>query len=66
MRRSLGEKSYTIRFTLRRKGSIWGKVNVERFAALKAGGFMTRRESGHRRRARGRAEFTPMSDPWPS
>jgi uncharacterized protein YdeI (YjbR/CyaY-like superfamily) len=41
VRRSLGEEAYTIRFTPRRKGSIWSKVNVERFAALKAGGLMT-------------------------
>ena len=41
VRRSLGEDSYTIRFTPRRKGSIWSKVNVERFAALKAAGHMT-------------------------
>ncbi len=41
MRKSLGEDSYTIRFTPRRKGSIWSKINVERFAALKAEGQMT-------------------------
>ncbi|MGH6706094.1 MAG: YdeI/OmpD-associated family protein, partial [Sphingomicrobium sp.] len=41
VRKSLGEYSYTIRFTPRRKGSIWSKVNVERFAALKAEGLMT-------------------------
>ena len=41
VRRSLGEDAYTIRFTPRRKGSIWSKVNVERFAALKAEGLMT-------------------------
>ena len=41
VRRSLGEEAYTIRFTPRRKGSIWSKVNVERFAALKAEGQMT-------------------------
>ncbi len=41
VRRSLGEDSYTIRFTPRRKGSIWSKVNVERYAALKEGGLMT-------------------------
>ena len=27
VRKSLGEESYTIRFTPRRKGSIWCKVN---------------------------------------
>ncbi|HVM23050.1 MAG TPA: YdeI/OmpD-associated family protein [Sphingomicrobium sp.] len=41
VRRSLGDESYTIRFTPRRKGSIWSKVNVERFNALKASGLMT-------------------------
>ena len=40
-RRSLGEHAYTIRFTPRRKGSIWSKVNVERFDALRAEGLMT-------------------------
>ena len=41
VRKSLGDEAYTIRFTPRRKGSIWSKVNVERFAALKAEGQMT-------------------------
>jgi uncharacterized protein YdeI (YjbR/CyaY-like superfamily) len=41
VRRSLGEDAYTIRFTPRRKGSIWSKVNVERYAALTADGQMT-------------------------
>ena len=41
VRRSLGEDAYTIRFTPRRKGSIWSKVNVERLAALRADGHMT-------------------------
>ena len=41
IRKSLGEDAYTIRFTPRRRGSIWSKVNVERFAALKAAGQMT-------------------------
>ncbi len=41
VRKSLGEEAYTIRFTPRRKGSIWSKVNVERFAALTAEGLMT-------------------------
>ena len=34
-------EAYTIRFTPRRKGSIWSKVNLDRFAALKAEGLMT-------------------------
>jgi uncharacterized protein YdeI (YjbR/CyaY-like superfamily) len=41
VRRSLGNHSYTIRFTPRRKGSIWSKVNVERFEALTSAGQMT-------------------------
>jgi uncharacterized protein YdeI (YjbR/CyaY-like superfamily) len=41
IRKSLGEDAYTIRFTPRRKGSIWSKINVERFEALKAAGHMT-------------------------
>jgi uncharacterized protein YdeI (YjbR/CyaY-like superfamily) len=41
IRKSLGDDAYTIRFTPRRKGSIWSKVNVERFEALKAAGSMT-------------------------
>jgi uncharacterized protein YdeI (YjbR/CyaY-like superfamily) len=40
IRKSLGDESYTIRFTPRRKGSIWSKVNVERFEALKVSGEM--------------------------
>jgi uncharacterized protein YdeI (YjbR/CyaY-like superfamily) len=40
-RKSLSDDAYTIRFTPRRKGSIWSKVNVERFEALKAAGLMT-------------------------
>jgi uncharacterized protein YdeI (YjbR/CyaY-like superfamily) len=41
IRKSLGDDAYTIRFTPRRKCSIWSKVNVERFNALKAEGRMT-------------------------
>lgn len=40
-RKSLGDDAYTIRFTPRRKGSIWSKVNVERYEALTAEGLMT-------------------------
>jgi uncharacterized protein YdeI (YjbR/CyaY-like superfamily) len=40
IRKSLGDDAYTIRFTPRRKGSIFSKVNVERFEALKASGSM--------------------------
>ena len=41
VRKSLGDESYTIRFTPRRKGSIWSKVNVARYEALTADGQMT-------------------------
>jgi uncharacterized protein YdeI (YjbR/CyaY-like superfamily) len=41
VRKSLGDDAYIIRFTPRRKGSIWSKVNVERYKALKAAGQMT-------------------------
>lgn len=41
VRKSLGDDAYTIRFTPRRKGSIWSKVNVDRFNALKSDGQMT-------------------------
>ena len=41
VRKSLGEEAYTIRFTPRRPKSVWSKVNLDRFAALKAAGQMT-------------------------
>ncbi|HEY5721232.1 MAG TPA: YdeI/OmpD-associated family protein [Allosphingosinicella sp.] len=41
VRKSLGDSAYTIRFTPRRKGSIWSRVNIERFKALKAAGQVT-------------------------
>ena len=41
IRKSLGPDSYTIRFTPRRKGSIWSKVNVARYQALTAARQMT-------------------------
>jgi hypothetical protein len=37
----MGEESFTIRFTPRRKGSIWSKVNLGRYEALTADGQMT-------------------------
>jgi uncharacterized protein YdeI (YjbR/CyaY-like superfamily) len=46
VRKSAGPESYTIRFTPRRPGSVWSKVNVERYAALKAEGAVT--EAGER------------------
>jgi uncharacterized protein YdeI (YjbR/CyaY-like superfamily) len=41
IRKSLSDEAYTIRFTPRRKGSVWSKVNIGRFHALKAEGQMT-------------------------
>jgi uncharacterized protein YdeI (YjbR/CyaY-like superfamily) len=41
VRKSLGEDAYTIRFTPRRKRSVWSNVNLERFEALKSAGLMT-------------------------
>jgi len=41
IRKSLGAESYTIRFTPRRKGSIWSRVNLARYEALTADGRMT-------------------------
>jgi uncharacterized protein YdeI (YjbR/CyaY-like superfamily) len=41
VRKSLGDDAYTIRFTPRRRGSIWSKVNVARYEALTAAGLMT-------------------------
>lgn len=72
LRRSLGEDAYTIRFTPRRRGSIWSKVNVERFEALKAAGLMTaageaayerdKHRSGVYSYERPLAELTPDED----
>src|SRR5262249_13075766 len=41
VRRSLGDKAYTIRFTPRRPGSIWSSVNVARVVELKKLGRMS-------------------------
>ena len=40
IRKSVDEESYKIRFTPRRKGSIWSAVNIKRVAALTAEGRM--------------------------
>ena len=56
VRKSLGDESYTIRFTPRRKGSNWSKVNLGRFAALKAAGQMT--PAGERALAENRGRRT--------
>lgn len=41
VRHRIDDEAYRIRFTPRRKGSIWSKVNVERYEALTAEGKMT-------------------------
>ena len=38
VRRRLDDTAYTIRFTPRRKGSVWSMVNIGRVAALRAEG----------------------------
>jgi uncharacterized protein YdeI (YjbR/CyaY-like superfamily) len=38
VRKSLGEESYTIRFTRRRRDSIWSQVNLTRYMELDAEG----------------------------
>lgn len=40
VRRSLGDDAYTIRFTPRRKGSIWSAVNIKRVGELTKTGLM--------------------------
>ena len=40
VRRRVDDAIYTIRFTPRRKGSIWSAVNIRRVAALQAAGRM--------------------------
>ena len=52
VRKSLGDAAYTIRFTPRRMGSVWSRVNIGRFEALKAKGKMT--EAGERAFAEGK------------
>jgi uncharacterized protein YdeI (YjbR/CyaY-like superfamily) len=53
IRRSLDETSYTIRFTPRRRRSIWSAVNVRRFGELEEAGLVT---------DAGRAAFAARSD----
>lgn len=43
IRKSLGDESYTIRFTPRKPTSIWSKVNMDRVQTLTAEGRMTER-----------------------
>ncbi len=52
VRRSHGADSYEIRFTPRRAGSLWSKVNLGRVEALRAAGLMT--EAGERALAAGK------------
>src|SRR5688500_1341529 len=59
VRKSLDEGSYTIRFTPRRKSSVWSKVNIERFDALRADGQMT--PAGERAFAAGREDRSHYS-----
>ena len=40
VRRSLGEESYTIRFTPRKPGSIWSAVNIDKMEKLLAAGLV--------------------------
>ncbi len=53
VRRRVDETSYTIRFTPRKKGSIWSAVNIGRVAILQAEGRM---------QAAGLAVFAPRKD----
>jgi uncharacterized protein YdeI (YjbR/CyaY-like superfamily) len=41
IRRRVDEERYTIRFTPRRKGSIWSAVNIKRAGELESAGLMT-------------------------
>lgn len=54
IRRRVDDEAYTIRFTPRRKGSVWSAVNVKLMAELEAAGKMT---------AAGRAIFKARPDP---
>ncbi len=56
IRHSLGKESYTIRFTPRRRGSVWSKVNIGRVEALRAAGQMT--AAGERAFEAGREDRT--------
>jgi uncharacterized protein YdeI (YjbR/CyaY-like superfamily) len=56
VRRSLGEVSYTIRFTPRRATSIWSSVNIRRIKALtKSGRMMPAGIAAFERRSRKRS-----------
>ncbi len=40
VRKSIDKESYSIRFTPRRKGSIWSKININKMAELTKAGLM--------------------------
>ncbi len=40
VRKSMGDESYTIRFTPRKNPSIWSAVNIKKIAALKKSGLL--------------------------
>ena len=42
VRKSMGEESYSIRFTPRKTSSIWSAVNIKKMEALKKAGLMKR------------------------
>ncbi|MCB9855207.1 MAG: YdeI/OmpD-associated family protein [Phycisphaerales bacterium] len=54
IRRRVDDESYSIRFTPRRKGSVWSAINVKMMAELEAAGKMTHA---------GRAIFAARPDP---
>lgn len=41
VRKRIDDETYTIRFTPRRRGSIWSAVNIDKVANLRARGLMT-------------------------
>jgi uncharacterized protein YdeI (YjbR/CyaY-like superfamily) len=41
VRRSVDERRYTIRFTPRKPGSIWSRINIAKVAVLRASGLMS-------------------------
>jgi uncharacterized protein YdeI (YjbR/CyaY-like superfamily) len=53
VRRRIDDRTYSIRFTPRKPGSIWSAINVKKMAALEASGLMT---------AAGRAAFAARRD----
>ena len=65
IRKSLGAKSYMIRFSPRRAGSIWSAVNIARAGELAGAGRM--RRAGHeafanRREGKSRSTRTSSAD----